>query len=66
MPVACNVGVFWPRHAILRESGLAVVEFLPRVTSGLGRDEFLRDLKKTIEDQSDRLMTEAGFSGPTK
>jgi 1-acyl-sn-glycerol-3-phosphate acyltransferase len=35
VPVATNVGVFWPRHGILRKPGLAVVEFLPPIPPGL-------------------------------
>ncbi|WP_227418355.1 lysophospholipid acyltransferase family protein [Roseitranquillus sediminis] len=62
VPVATNVGVFWPRRSILRRPGLAVVEFLPRIAPGLRNADFMRRLEAQIEGASDRLMEEAGFS----
>lgn len=61
VPVATNVGVFWPRHGILRKPGLAVVEFLPEIAPGLPRDRFMSRLQAEIETTSNRLMAEAGF-----
>ena len=61
VPAATNVGVFWPRHGILRKPGLAVVEFLPAVGKGLSQAEFMERIETEIEGASDRLMAEAGF-----
>jgi len=61
VPAATNVGVFWPRHGILRKPGLAVVEFLPVIAPGLGVGEFMAELERVVERNSDRLMAEAGF-----
>lgn len=61
VPVATNVGVFWPRHGILRKPGLAVVEFLPRIPAGQGIGDFMRTIEPVVEGASDRLMAEAGF-----
>lgn len=61
VPAATNVGVFWPRHGILRKPGLAVVEFLPVIAPGLGVAEFTATLERVVETNSDRLMAEAGF-----
>jgi 1-acyl-sn-glycerol-3-phosphate acyltransferase len=61
VPVATNVGVFWPKRGILRKPGLAVVEFLPPIAPGLPVPEFMRRLEAEVETQSDRLMAEAGF-----
>ncbi len=61
VPAATNVGVFWPRHGILRKPGLAVVEFLPPIAPGLPKDAFMGQLKEVVEDNSNRLMAEAGF-----
>ncbi|GAB4382388.1 lysophospholipid acyltransferase family protein [Albidovulum sp.] len=61
VPAATNVGVFWPRHGVLRKPGLAVVEFLPRIGAGLGVDAFMERIETEIETASDRLMREAGF-----
>ena len=61
VPVAANVGLFWPRRGVLRKPGLAVVEFLPRIPAGRPMREFMRELEHSIESASDRLMAEAGF-----
>ncbi len=61
VPVATNVGVFWPKRGIYRKPGVAVVEFLPRIEAGLRKDAFLKRLEQDVEEGSDRLMAEAGF-----
>lgn len=61
VPAATNVGVFWPRHGLLRKPGLAVVEFLPRIPAGLTVEEFMARIEPEVEGASDRLMAEAGF-----
>ena len=61
VPAATNVGVFWPRHGILRKPGLAVVEFLPRIPAGLPVEDFMARIEREVEGCSNRLMAEAGF-----
>ena len=61
VPAATNVGVFWPRHGILRKPGVAVVEFLPPIPAGQSRAEFMARLEREVEDASNALMREAGF-----
>lgn len=61
VPVATNVGVFWPKHGIMRKRGVAVVEFLPQIDAGMTQKPFMAQLEKAIEDTSDDLMREAGF-----
>lgn len=61
VPVAANVGVFWPKRGIYRKPGTAVVEFLPRIKAGLSKAEFMEKLETDIETASNRLMREAGF-----
>jgi len=61
VPVAINVGVFWPRKGMWRKPGLAVVEFLPAIAPGMERDAFLAHLEETVEARSDALMREGGF-----
>ncbi len=63
VPVATNVGVFWPKRGVLRKPGTAVFEFLPRIEPGLEVDAFMAQLEDTIETASDRLNKEAGFDG---
>jgi len=65
VPVATNVGVFWPRKGILRKPGLAVVEFLPRIASGKPKEVFMTELEDRVETESNRLMREAGFDPET-
>ncbi|MEM1161574.1 MAG: lysophospholipid acyltransferase family protein [Pseudomonadota bacterium] len=59
VPVATNVGLFWPRKGILRRPGLAVVEFLPEMEHGLGREAFLTQLEEQVEARSNALLDEA-------
>lgn len=64
IPVATNVGLFWPKRGIYRKQGTAVVEFLDPIQPGLPRNEFLPLLEDTIEAASNRLNEEAGFHAP--
>ncbi len=61
VPVAANVGLFWPKRGIMRRPGTAVVEFLPRIEPGLSKNEFLARLETDIETASNALLEEAGF-----
>jgi 1-acyl-sn-glycerol-3-phosphate acyltransferase len=63
VPVGTNVGVFWPKHGILRKPGVAVVEFLPAIPPGLAVPAFMAQMEAVVEESSNRLMTEAGFKG---
>ena len=60
-PVGTNVGVFWPKHGILRKPGVAVVEFLPTIAPGKSVPDFMVELEKVVETSSNALMAEAGF-----
>jgi 1-acyl-sn-glycerol-3-phosphate acyltransferase len=62
VPVATNVGLFWPKRGLLRKAGLAVVEFLPPITPGLTVPDFMARLEAEVEGASNRLMAEAGFT----
>ena len=63
VPVATNVGVFWPKRGIYRKPGTAVFEFLPRIEPGLEVADFMTKLESDIEEACDRLNKEAGFHG---
>ncbi|MES2969574.1 MAG: lysophospholipid acyltransferase family protein [Pseudomonadota bacterium] len=65
VPVATNVGLFWPKRGILRKPGLAVVEFLPPIPPGKPVAEFMALLSEQVETASNRLMAEAGFVAKT-
>ena len=62
IPVATNVGVFWPRKGLAYKPGVAVIEFLPVIKPGLSNAAFMADLETSIEAASNRLMAEAGFT----
>lgn len=64
VPVATNVGVFWPKRSLLRKPGLAVVEFMPAIPPGEPVGTFMKRLEQDIETRSDALLDEAGFSRP--
>ena len=61
VPVACNVGLFWPRSGVALRPGRAVVEFLEPIPPGLRLAEFMARIEAEIEPASDRLMAEAGL-----
>lgn len=61
VPVAVNVGVFWPRRSMMRKPGLAVVEFLPPIPPGLEIGDFMTRLEAVVEGESNRLMAAAGL-----
>ncbi|MFN7225531.1 MAG: lysophospholipid acyltransferase family protein [Paracoccaceae bacterium] len=61
VPVATNIGVFWPKRSILRKPGTCVVDFLPRIEPGLPVADFMKRLEENIETASDALLVEAGF-----
>ncbi len=64
VPVATNVGVFWPKRGILRKPGLAVIEFLPAIAPGQPMAAFMTSVEAQVETASNALMREAGFAVP--
>lgn len=63
VPVAVNVGVFWPKEGLLnKHPGHAVVEFLEPIPPGLGRNAFLARLSAAVEERSAALMREGGWT----
>ena len=66
VPVATNVGLFWPKRSMLRKPGLAVVEFLPVIEPGLPGPARVARLESEIEARSNALMAEAGFNAAAK
>jgi 1-acyl-sn-glycerol-3-phosphate acyltransferase len=61
VPVATNVGIFWPKHGIMRQPGVAVIEFLPAIAPGQPVAAFMKELESTIEAASTTLMHQAGW-----
>jgi 1-acyl-sn-glycerol-3-phosphate acyltransferase len=61
VPVAANVGVFWPKRSMMRRRGTAVIEFLDPIAPGLSVPDFMARLESVVETRSNELMAEAGF-----
>lgn len=59
VPVATNVGCFWPKRAILRRPGVAIMEFMPPIEPGLNQRDFMKTIETVIEGASNRLIKEA-------
>ena len=66
VPVATNVGVFWPKRGIYRKPGTAVFTFLDPIPAGQPLRPFLHKLEIAIESASDALAREAGFPMPDR
>ncbi|SHF57793.1 1-acyl-sn-glycerol-3-phosphate acyltransferase [Loktanella atrilutea] len=66
VPVATNIGVFWPKRGIYRKPGTAVFAFLDPIPPGLPLRAFLHRLEVAIEGASDDLAREAGFPMPDR
>lgn len=59
VPVATNLGLFWPQEAFRKTPGTATVEFLAPIPVGLPKDEFLARLESAVEDRTAELVAEA-------
>lgn len=59
VPVATNLGVFWPEKDNDKRSGMAVLEFLDPIPPGLGKDEFMARLEHAVETRTAELVAEA-------
>ena len=62
VPVATNAGYFWPRRGLYRRPGLAVVEFLEPIRTGLTKEAFMAELETKVESASDTLLRDAGWT----
>ncbi len=62
VPVATNIGVFWPKRGVMRTPGAATVHFLDPLPPGLSTEEFLNRLEHVIESRSNELMRDVGFT----
>ncbi len=58
VPVATNIGMFWPKRGVYRRPGTAVVAFLDPIPPGLSTIEFMAQIEKVIEDVSNALNEE--------
>lgn len=59
VPVATNLGVFWPQEEFRKTPGLATLEFLDPIPVGLPKEEFLARLESAVEGRTAELIAEA-------
>jgi 1-acyl-sn-glycerol-3-phosphate acyltransferase len=63
VPVALNSGLFWRRRGFMKHPGRVVVEFLDPIPPGLERRAVMRQLERSIETATARLLQEARRPG---
>lgn len=59
VPLATNLGLFWPQEDFRKNPGTATIEFLDPIPPGLGKAEFMARLEAAIEDRTAELVAEA-------
>ncbi|MFJ6023775.1 lysophospholipid acyltransferase family protein [Brevundimonas sp. NPDC092305] len=59
VPVATNLGLFWPQEEFRKNPGTATLEFLNAIPTGLPKDEFLARLEAAVEGRTAELVAEA-------
>jgi len=62
VPVATNVGHFWPRRGLFRRPGVAVCEFLDPIPPGMEKEAFMAHLEQVVEARSDALLAETDWT----
>jgi 1-acyl-sn-glycerol-3-phosphate acyltransferase len=58
VPVATNLGLFWPQEAWTKRPGTAVLEFLEPIPTGLDKATFLLRLEAAVETRTAELIAE--------
>ena len=56
VPVATNLGCFWEQTSKIKTPGVATIEFLDPIETGLDRTPFLTRLEHVIETRSQELI----------
>jgi 1-acyl-sn-glycerol-3-phosphate acyltransferase len=59
VPLATNLGLFWPQEESRKTPGTATLEFLDPIPTGLGKEEFLARLEAAVEGRTAELVAEA-------
>jgi 1-acyl-sn-glycerol-3-phosphate acyltransferase len=58
VPLATNLGLFWPQEAFEKRPGTATIEFLEPIPTGLEKDAFMARLEAAVEDRTAELVAE--------
>jgi len=56
VPIALNSGLYWPRNAFLKQSGIIDVVMLEKIPAGKKTNELVEHLQQAIETQSHALL----------
>jgi len=59
VPLATNIGLFWPQEEFRKTPGTATLEFLDPIPTGLAKAEFLARLETAVEGRTAELIAEA-------
>jgi len=59
VPQATNLGLFWPQEEYRKNPGVAVIEFLDPIPTGLDKAEFMARLEAAVEGKTAELIAEA-------
>lgn len=59
VPVATNLGLFWEQQSAVKRPGVATIEFLDPIPTGLERGEFLSRLEAAVEGRTQELIAMA-------
>ncbi|MGV9009618.1 lysophospholipid acyltransferase family protein [Brevundimonas sp.] len=59
VPLASNLGLFWAQENFKKTPGMATLEFLDPIPTGLGKEEFLVRLEDAVESRTAELIAEA-------
>ena len=59
VPLATNLGLFWPEEKYEKHPGTATLEFLDPIPTGLDKAEFMARLEAVIEGKTAELVAEA-------
>ncbi|MBI1233383.1 MAG: 1-acyl-sn-glycerol-3-phosphate acyltransferase [Alphaproteobacteria bacterium] len=58
VPVATNLGLFWPQQDWAKHPGTAVIEFLDPIEPGLSKEDFMRTLEDRVSARTRELEAE--------
>lgn len=66
VPLATNLGLFWPQMKFWKTPGTATLEFLEPIPTGLEKDDFMSRLEEAIEGATAALVAEATGRPPVE
>jgi 1-acyl-sn-glycerol-3-phosphate acyltransferase len=64
VPLATNLGLFWPQEAFRKHPGTATIEFLDPISTGLDKDAFMARLEAAVEARTAELIAEVQGGPP--